>query len=132
MVSQSTTSATTVYYISPFNQTGWLLKHLSDEQVPLLNSKLGDQVHTDFDSALKLALKIARDPVIDDKGMDIIAVHLPGEVYQALCQSGDIQPGALEDALGADLSSISSHAAQVLNGCLSFDVTRHMRPEKLN
>jgi hypothetical protein len=122
----------TLYYISPFGQTGWILRHISALGAPVLNSKLGDLVHTDRAAADALALNIARDAAVDDKGIDVLELEVPDAIYEGLVRHGEIRPKAQLDYFNAELTAISPLAAEALNGCLSFIEHRLMRPEKLN
>lgn len=122
----------TLYYLSPFSQTGWIEKHTTPESTPVFNDKLGDLAHSDPQAAERLAFDIARDPAVDDKGMDILVVDIEDKVYEALVRRNMIRPAAEHDPFGGELTHITGEGAQLLNGGLSYMVRRLIRPEKLN
>lgn len=120
-----------LFYVATFQERNWIVEHINADGAPVLNDKRGDLVHSSLEAAERLALDIASDMEVANKGMDIFCLNVPDDIYDGLCRCGDIVVSAKPDALGADLLCVSAHGASIINRFCDFDTVRRFIPEAL-
>ena len=120
-----------LYYVATFQERNWIVEHISADGAPVLNAERGDLVHTDAEAAERLALDIASDIEVANKGMDIFCLNVPDDIYDGLRRCGDLVVNQQPDAFGAELLRVSAQGASIINRFCDFDTVRRFIPEAL-
>lgn len=120
---------TQLYYLATFGERNWIIEHITASGAPVLNAKNGDLVHTSLEAAERLALDIASDVEVPNKGMDIFVLNLPDNIYDSLRRCGEISLHKEPDAFGAELMRVSAQGANIINSFCDFDTVRRFIDE---
>lgn len=120
-----------LFYIATFQERNWIVEHISADGAPVLNAERGDLVHSSSEAAERLALDIASDVEVANKGMDVFCLNVPDDIYDGLRRCGDIVVSTQPDAFGAELLRVSAQGASIINRFCDFDTVRRFIPEAL-
>jgi len=125
------TKVTQLFYLATFQERNWIIDHITASGAPVLNDIKGDLVHTSLEAAERLALDIASDVEVANKGMDIFVLDVPENIYDSLRRCGEISEHNEPDAFGAVLMRVSAQGANIINGFCDFDTVRRFIPEEV-
>jgi hypothetical protein len=115
----------TLFYVSTFQQTAWIINHMMPGGIPVLNYDAGDLVHESLEDACALGLDIAADPSVRNRGTDVLAIDILDTLYDELVLHGDIQEHSRTDALGARLLSVNREACRIINSNCTVATKRY-------